>query len=60
MAEALLFTLRTEGPVRSCECTKQFKHKRWNRMFARLIFAAVNFAARNGLTESRHESKLHH
>ena len=25
-------------------------------MFARLIFAAVNFAARNGLTESRHES----
>ncbi len=26
-------------------------------MFARLIFAAVNFAARNGLTESRDESK---
>jgi hypothetical protein len=25
-------------------------------MFARLIFAAVNFAARNGLNESRHES----
>ena len=25
-------------------------------MFARLIFAAVNFAARNGLSESRHES----
>jgi putative endonuclease len=25
-------------------------------MFARLIFAAVSFAARNGLSESRHES----